>query len=316
MSAKGKFLLAEKAASRNRQYFTVLVDFDQPIFSPNNLLKPLLSLGIFPKRSRGIFRKRQRLQVGIGDSNMCEEAEYLKIGTTLLVIDAIEAGYLKRVPHMWTPISVLRRWNRDTEFAVAVRTSLGRMTMLDVQAYYLSQVKRYLGDCKQVPLEAWKLVERWEDVLGRLKHDRASLFGRLDWVTKRQLIENVNATNPDSDEQGPRKTAREKAILKKVDLKYHELAADGYFRQLDEAGLTNRVVDEAEVERARRLPPPINPAAARCNYIREFVGSVEWVSWDTVQLGPRFDNRLVLLEEEPEQAQRRRRTRSNFPIDE
>ncbi len=285
VDAKGRFLLAEKADSRNRQYFTILVDFDQPIFSPNNLLKPMLTLGLFPKRSRGIFRPRQRLQIGIGDSNMCEEAEYLKIGTTLLVIDAIEAGYLKKVPQMWSPMSALHRWNRNPELDVSVRTSLGRMKILDVQKHYLAGVKRYLTDCHDVPEEAWHLLSLWEDVLDRLDNDQDSLFGRLDWVTKRQLV------------QQPENHGN-KAAIKKVDLKYHELSEDGYFSKLEKAGLTSRVVDEVAMERATRLPPPINPAAARCNYIREFVGSVEWVSWDTVQLGPKFDNRLVLLEDE------------------
>ena len=43
-----------------------------------------------------VFRRRQRLQVTIGDSNMAQHAEFLKVGTTLLVLDVIEAGGARR----------------------------------------------------------------------------------------------------------------------------------------------------------------------------------------------------------------------------
>src|SRR5262249_56900028 len=90
--------------------------------------------------------------------------------------------------------------------------------------------------------------------------DRASLVGRLDWVTKEYLLERAGAGLPAE-------------ARKKLDLRYHELSPEGYFARLRDAGQTARVVSEAEVEQATRVPPPSPPAVERARYIRGFSGT-------------------------------------------
>ena len=285
LDRRERFCLAEKAASRTRQFFLFLVDFDRPIFSVNNLIKPALTLAFFPRRSRGVFRPRQRLQIALGDSNLCEEAEYLKIATTALVIDAIESGAIREVPRMRRPLHALRKLNRDPTLTVRVRTSQGRLTAVEMQRFYWKQCKEYVDSVENPPEEVFTILNLWQDVIERLTEDPVSLFGRIDWLTKQQLL----AQTDDSSTAASRK---------KIDLKYHELSAEGYFSKLSAAGLTAKITDEKQVERAMRMPPHTNPAAIRCHYIREFSQDLEWVSWDTLQLGPGFGSKMLFLEHE------------------
>src|SRR5207249_2326986 len=94
---------------------------------------------------------------------------------------------------------------------------------------------------------------RWGDVLDRLETEPESLIGRVDWITKRMLLDTCAAGAP-------------WAVRKKIDLRYHELSPEGYFQRLCAAGVAHRVLPEAEIEAARRGPPGLRRARfpARC----------------------------------------------------
>jgi Pup amidohydrolase len=79
--------------------------------------------------------------------------------------------------------------------------------------------------------------------------------GKLDWVTKRYLL----------DRAGP---AASPAARAKVDLRYHELGRDGYYMQLEAAGLAPTVVEPEAVFDAIDVPPQGTPATMRGQLIR------------------------------------------------
>ena len=91
-------------------------------------------------------------------------------------------------------------------------------------------------------------------------HDVASAIGRVDWLTKRWMIDQLG---PDSDW-----TAR-----KKIDLRYHELSESGYYQELLNNRPELRLVDAVEIDRRRKSPPASSPAARRGWLIREFADS-------------------------------------------
>ena len=72
---------------------------------------------VSPRDYLDLFRRRQRMQIALGDSNMAETAEYLRIGTTMLVLDAIEADCFPRVPQVRRPIRALPRPCRVRHFS-------------------------------------------------------------------------------------------------------------------------------------------------------------------------------------------------------
>ena len=272
LDSTNRFHVAQKAGAVNCRTGFYAV-FDRPIFSFGHLLEASLLL-LSPSRYRRLFQPAHRIQICVGDSNRCEEAEYLRIATTALVLDAAEAGALPGVPRIWRPLRTLKRVARDVELQQpAARWRGRRLNALEVQRFYLNACRDYVVSLDEPPPEAWDLLERWDDVLTRLEDDRRSLVGRVDWITKQFLLDSVGDVPAES--------------RKKIDLRYHEVSPAGYFEQLQQAGIVRALVSEAELESAMRNAPATSPAAVRGRYIREFAGgSVALkVDWHRITIG-------------------------------
>ena len=271
LTRRGAYHVAAKATGVNCITGVIGIFGRRPIFSFGHLLKSML----VPTGRTHLSVERQRVQISLGDSNLCEEAEYLRVGTTMLVLDVIEAGEMPPVPRLWFPVRALRRIAKDPTLGARVRLSGGRRwTALEIQRFYLDACRTFLdrrGD--DAPDEAHDVVRRWADVLDKLETAPEELVGRVDWITKRLLLTECGKGAP-------------WAARKKIDLRYHELSAAGYFQQFSEAGLSRRLLSESELDRARRNPPPDSPAAERGRYIREFAGNTPVrASWETVRIG-------------------------------
>jgi hypothetical protein len=76
----------------------------RPIIHIANLIESLLANPLDFARYKSLLHGRQRLQIAYSDSNMCEESEYLKVATTRLLIDALEADAIKMAPRIWRPL--------------------------------------------------------------------------------------------------------------------------------------------------------------------------------------------------------------------
>lgn len=289
LDSQGRFLLADKAPGINsvlgfnsfvydRPFYLWI--YDRPIYSCGHILRDMLAPGSNFAR---LFAARQRLQICLGDANMAQTAEYLRVGTTALVLDAIAAGYLHDAPRLRRPIRTLHRLIADPELKTTVAVHGRRpMNALDVQRFYLDACRRFLTDRPDAPDEAWEILHLWQDVLGRLENDRQSLVGAVDWITKQFLLDQAGGDAPSR---------------KKIDLRYHELSPQGYFARLKQTGMVAEVIGEEEIERATRMPPADTPAAARGHYIREFSGGTEalTVDWRHVVLGSGKARRTVQL---------------------
>src|SRR5205823_1834363 len=115
--------------------------------------------------------------------------EYLRVATTLLVIDAIEAGEMPPIPAVKRPIRSLRSICSDPTLAARVPLSGGRKaTALEIQRFYFEACRRFLDRRPSVPAEARDVLRRWELVLEALGDNPQSLVGTLDWVTKRFIL--------------------------------------------------------------------------------------------------------------------------------
>jgi Pup amidohydrolase len=270
---RDRFVLSEKALAA-RRLCRVSIGPTLAIFDAGNLCKHLTSLSHLElARYLSLFRRKQRLQLGLSDSNMAQCAEYLKVATTSLVIDLALAGALDDLPRLGRPIRTLGRVIRDPDLGFALETQRG----------YVERAGRFVRAHAAPSLEAIEVVERWSETLDALARDPAELFGCVDWVTKRHLIE------------GAGQTAAER---KKVDLKYHELGT-GYFARIESAGLAPMLVTAEEAIAAQREPPPASPARARARVMRELADAAAKVrvSWDRVRVGKRFGGRVIRLDE-------------------
>lgn len=286
---EGRYQLTQKMSAINHVN-GLYAPFDRPVYNFGHLLEMIIVLPFTPKIIPRLMRPRQRIQICHGDSNRCEEAEYLKLATTSLLLDVIEQGGLQKVPRLWPPVRHMRMISRDTSLTKIVATYRGRkLTAVDVQRFYCNACRSFVNQLPDPPPEAQDVLDRWEDVLDRLESDRESLVGRVDWITKEFILNSVG-DNLSSDSR------------KMIDLRYHEVSPQGYYDQLAQTEAVHRVVSDDEIAHAMRNAPPATPAAVRGRYIREFAdGDVPLsVNWFRVQLGSGKESRVIDLQPPPQ----------------
>jgi proteasome accessory factor A len=255
---------------------------ERPIFVYGHWLgqfcaKSFMSLG----STRHMYRRRQRLQIGLADSNMSDMAEYVKVGSVSLLLDMIECGDTAGLPVLKRPVKSLHRLTGDWNLISRVPTSRGEMSAIDIQKVYLNAAEEFV---QRVPAnirgEAPVVLQRWAELLQAVigfRKDAANVqdaLGRVDWLTKRWMMDNLG-NQADWPER------------KKIDLRYHELSDDGYFNQFVESHPEVLLVDEELIQRRRRSPPAGSPAAKRGWMIREFADSDEGMQaeWAYAMIG-------------------------------
>ncbi|MEE9281758.1 MAG: proteasome accessory factor PafA2 family protein [Myxococcota bacterium] len=230
------------------------------------------------------LRQRRRLHLLIGDANLSEWAQVLRVGATALVLEAIESGAEIDWPVLAEPLAALRQVNRDPELVTELELTDGRrMTALEIQRCYLDGVRRALGDSTS---GSWKqrVISYWEETLDALAEDPQSLADRVDWIAKAQLLRQEIADPRDREELRRRgrelledggaldhedRRLRDLAFRAwRVDLRYHELGPRGGYRRLEKRGLMRRLTDPERVARARTTPPGDTRAWARGRAIK------------------------------------------------
>jgi len=245
---------------------------ERPIFVYGHWLSQFCAKSFFSLSStRQMFGKRQRLQIGLSDSNLSDLAEYVKFGSISLMLDVIESGQTANLPTLRRPLAALHRLARDWDLIASVPTSHGELSAIELQQTYLEAAEAFVQNTpKNWQGESRQVLARWRELLDALTayrkdaNDTTSAIGRIDWLTKRWMVDQLEQP-------------AEWAAKKKIDLRYHELSSQGYFAQLAEACPELRLVDEELISRRRRSPPPSSPAARRGWMIREFAGSDEFL---------------------------------------
>jgi proteasome accessory factor A len=282
----GGYTLSEKGPSIVSTMRRTGAAQSRSIIDTGNLLKRLFSpaaLQIAPLIS--LFGARQRLQLGLADSNMAQVAEYLKIGSTCLVLDMAELGWLDDAPRLRDTVGAVRLFSADpTLQAKAELRDGGAMSALELQRWYLERASRFVNESTTTSLEAREVLRLWNESLDALERDPGGLVGRLDWVTKRWLIEETAGDGS-------------LAVRKRVDLGYHELG-QGFFVRLERIGLAPRLVTVEEARAAIHQPPEASPARLRSRLIREIAQEQKvTVDWGSVRIGGRLRGKVIRLDD-------------------
>ena len=248
---------------------------EKPIFVFGHWLGQFCAKSFYSLAStKQMFGRTQRLQIGLSDSNLSDLSEYVKVGSVSLLLDMIESGQHRKLPKLKSTLHALERLASDWHLVSRVNTNRGKMSALDIQKSYLAAAESFVaGVPPDQRGEAPLVLMRWHELLNAAiayrkdATDFADALGRIDWLTKRVMI----------DELG---TSSEWLARKKIDLRYHELSKEGYFKQVAATIPGIQLVDQSDVERRRRSPPSNSPAARRGWLIREFAGSDEIMQCD------------------------------------
>ncbi len=205
--------------------------------------------------------KYRRLHVIVGDSNMNEYANYLKVGACSILLRMLEEpNVVLRDMTLENPIRAIREISHDITCRRRVRLANGReVSALDIQSEYLERALKYAERRDLSPQEK-QALQMWEHCLTGLASDPLSLKRECDWVTKYHLVEAYRDRH-DLD------LSDAKVAL--LDLQYHDINRQrGLFYKLQERGMVERVCADADIAQAVEYPPQTTRARLRGEFSR------------------------------------------------
>jgi proteasome accessory factor A len=204
----------------------------------------------------------RRLRVTVGDSNMSEATMLLKVGATDLVLRMIEAGAATRDLTLDNPIRAIREVSHDLTGRSPVQLADGRqMSAVQIQSEYLTRASDFTRSNGLDPARE-RVLQMWQRVLGAIETGNLEeIAGKIDWVTKYQLIERYRARH-DLPLSAPR--------IAQLDLAYHDLRRDrGLYYLLQRDGAVDRVTRDLDIFAAKSIPPQTTRAKLRGEFIRQ-----------------------------------------------
>jgi proteasome accessory factor A len=219
--------------------------------------------------------KYRRLHVIVGDSNMSEYTNFLKVGAAAIMLRMLEdESVVLRDLTLENPIRAIREISHDMTCTRKVRLANGReASALDIQGEYLNRALKY-AQTKGFPEEETKALGMWKHCMEALEKDPMTLDREIDWVIKYKLIEAFRARH-----DIPLSHAR----VGLLDLQYHDIHRErGVFYRMQQRGLVERMCTDEAIDTAIETPPQSTRAKLRGDFIkaakekkRDF--TVDWV---------------------------------------
>lgn len=242
------------------------------------LRRPIINTRDEPHADRSQWR---RLHVIIGDANCMDVPTLLKMGTTSLVLAAIEA----RDPRLDAcvlrePVGDVQRVSRDLSLRAKLDLTSGdQATALHVQRAYLEICRTYVS----TPTDAY-VIARWESVLDLLERDLFSAAREVEWVAKLQLFGRMRSKYATVDADGTAHDAPwDDARLAAADVQWSHLGA-GLVARLEKAGAVETLFTPEEVAAAMTSAPRDTRARLRGDMVAMRPDVLDAAGWSSVVL--------------------------------
>ncbi|MEK6928803.1 MAG: proteasome accessory factor PafA2 family protein [Nanoarchaeota archaeon] len=215
--------------------------------------------GIICTREEEKNEKYRRVHFILNEGNMSEGAILLKVGTLACMLDLAEEEKLpKKLEEYNLGMAV------NDLHSIALLTKNWKVTGMPNtnQALYIQRmcfdavVQQYFGRDEATNF----IINLWYDTLEKLEKDPMSLSGRLDWVTKKVLLETLVEEDSNISHY----------ILNVNDMDYHDIDRQkGLFFDLQREGLIERYVSDNSIEEQAKEPPKDTRAYFRGKYVQK-----------------------------------------------
>lgn len=244
----------------------------ESVSSATTRSRPIINTRDEPHADAERFR---RLHVIVGDSNMSEWTNYMKVGITDLVLRMVEEDIVMRDMTLENPIRAIREISHDMTCRKRVRLANGReLSAIEIQFEYLDRATKFI-EHRGEDAQSAGLLREWRAALEALRADEPErLLRKVDWVTKYVLIERYRLKHD-------LPLAHPKVAL--MDLSYHDVNRNrGLYYLLEKRGKVDRAVDDERIEVATREPPQTTRAKLRGDFIKQAKAkrrdyTVDWV---------------------------------------
>lgn len=235
--------------------------FEQEVSLETTLNRGIVNTRDEPHATPERFR---RLHVIVGDANMSQFSNYLKMGMTSAVLDAIERGVDFSDLALKDPVAEIKRVSHDP--------SLKHELLLDdgTRATALAILREYRSRCVGADE---RVLAMWGEVMDDLERDPLSTADRLDWTAKWALVKSY--VDRGVDIADPK--------LKLLDIQYADIdPKKSLYHALVRKGRMKTMVGQDVIERAVTEPPTESRAYFRGRVASRFGEDVAASSWQTI----------------------------------
>lgn len=224
----------------------------------------------------------RRLHVINGDANQFDVSNFLKLGSTSLVLWLLEHAptsleKLSSQVQIAEPVSANQIVSRDLSMRATLDMSDGsQKTAIDIQRLYLDTLRRALEQAGEIDGDTAQVLQLWEEVLDALSGDIYSAAPRVEWVAKLQMLESLRARGAMSwgDDR-----------LKAFDFQWHDLRLErSIVNRLDQVGRIERLISPRDALWASTHAPGSTRAFLRGGLIARFPEAVASAGWEAVTL--------------------------------
>ena len=247
--------------------------------------RPIINTRDEPHGDSSRFR---RMHVIVGDSNMAEPTFALKVGSMLLMLEMLEAGF--DLPNLGVvePVERMRDIARD----LTGRTQLefeegGTVTALEIQETLCERAAAWLEerpDEGTPTAELARVVELWQRTLRAIRSGDVGLIDRdIDWAIKLRLVESFRQRLG---------CGWDHPKLAQVDLTYHDIRPGrGLYDALARRGQVNRWINDELIDAAVNNPPSTTRARLRGRFLAAALelGAEVTVDWTRLKVNRRYE---------------------------
>ena len=222
------------------------------------------------------YRRFRRLHLLLGDSNLLPFNNALKVGSTALMLDLLEADALPALragPAGGRDAQALAPARRPVEHPAGRWPHCSALDVLEEFLQAASSGKIELDADGKWTVEAWKLT------LDKLRHDPSALIGKVDWITKKFLLESFIESE---------KITWRDNWLESLDLEYHNLnPAKSLLAGLPGTALKEQGLPNLAKRDFFTQPPPDTRANLRSEAMRTILHKkLSYViDWDLIYIG-------------------------------
>ncbi|MGH7237221.1 MAG: proteasome accessory factor PafA2 family protein, partial [Candidatus Saccharimonadales bacterium] len=229
---------------------------------------PLVDLRDEALADNALYR---RIHITCGDANMSPWATMMKLGSTAIVLRAVQAGYIKQNLALSNSGSNAYQYAgevaRDQTFRKTVGLASGQhLNALDFQPIYI-EAGRKLAATDRLPREEMEILDQWQHAHDLLSTNPDKLADRIDWLGKKAVMEKLAGLNLEVDQEGNNNRIKPSSsntqLCRKIDLHWDELGPAGLSPIMRGGPWQSWMPDEPTINRAITTAPTTTRAHIR-----------------------------------------------------